>query len=428
LRTIESSGDHLLGLINDVLDISKIEAGREELHQASFDLEGFVEGISSMFELRCQQKGLAWHVDIDLPHPQVRGDENRLRQVLINLLGNAVKFTQEGRVELRVREEGGDQFRFAVEDTGPGIPAARQAAVFEPFQQEEAGIREGGTGLGLAIAHQHVALMGGALELRSVEEQGSTFSFALRLEPGDEAASTAPVEEPRRVVGLAEGSAVHALVVDDVAENRGVLGEMLSGIGVSVSLAAGGAEALEEVERERPDIIFMDIRMPGMDGPETRRRIVEAHADQTPRIVAVSASALAHEQERFLEEGFDAYIGKPFPRERIHAVLAELLAVELEYAERDEDRREEDVAEGVDLAGLSLPDDLSAELLAAVKMHSMTRVQQQIEKLEQMGEAERQLAAQLRSSCRQYDMNGIKSVVTRICGVPGELVKQPSGT
>ena len=106
----------------------------------------------------------------------------------------------------------------------------------------------------------------------------------------------------------------------------------------------------------------------------------------------------------------------------------ELLAVELEYAERDEDRREEDVAEGVDLAGLSLPDDLSAELLAAVKMHSMTRVQQQIEKLEQMGEAERQLAAQLRSSCRQYDMNGIKSVVTRICGVPGELVKQPSGT
>ena len=135
--------------------------------------------IESVFELRCQQQGLAWQVVIDLPHPRVCGDENKLRQVLINLLGNAVKFTEEGRVELSVREEGQSRFRFAVEDTGPGIAAQRQAVIFEPFQQETAGMKAGGTGLGLAIAHQHVALMGGALELRSVEGEGSVFSFTL---------------------------------------------------------------------------------------------------------------------------------------------------------------------------------------------------------------------------------------------------------
>jgi len=276
LQTIERSGDHLLGLINDVLDISKIEAGREELNLVSFDLASFTEGISSMFEFRCHQKGLAWKVAIDLLQPRVRGDENKLRQVLINLLGNAVKFTQEGWVELRVTqearsdvtaseeeragprvaeaggtgspvsEEAGGRFHFAVEDTGPGMSAERQAAVFEPFQQGEAGIRAGGTGLGLAIAHQHVTLMGGALELSSAEGQGSTFSFALTLAPGGEALETSPFREWGEVAGLVPGSAVHALVVDDVAENRGVLGEMLRGIGVRVSLAEGGGQALEE--------------------------------------------------------------------------------------------------------------------------------------------------------------------------------------
>ena len=281
--------------------------------------------------------------------------------------------------------------------------------------------------MGLAIAHQHVALMGGALELRSVEGEGSVFSFTLVLEPAGETAGTAAAEEWDRVVGLAEGSAVHALVVDDVAENRGVLGEMLSGIGVRVSLAEDGAQALEEVERQRPDIVFMDIRMPGMDGSEARRRIVAAHAEQAPRIVATTASALDHEQEHYLEEGFDGYISKPFRREQIYAVLAELPAVEFAYAERDEERREKDGVESVDLAGLSLSDDLCAELMAAVKVHSMTRVQQQIEKLEEMGEAERQLALELRRLCRQYDMNGIKSIVAQVCSAAGQWVEPSRG-
>ena len=205
VEIIYHSGDHLLTLINEVLDLSKIEAGRMELQEVDFDLGQLVEGLVAMFELRCQEKGLTWRVEREGEGWLVRGDESKLRQVLINLLGNAVKFTDAGEVVLRVRVEG-EIYHFAVHDTGSGIAPQQQQVVFEPFQQGASGVQKGGTGLGLSLARRHVELMGGQLQLESVPGQGTRFFFFLRLEPAQGPA--AAKAEPRRgqVVRLAAGT------------------------------------------------------------------------------------------------------------------------------------------------------------------------------------------------------------------------------
>ncbi len=204
VETIHSSGDHLLGLINNVLDLSKIEAGHMELQMVDFDLGQLVQWLAAMFQLRCQQQGLAWRVERVGEGWLVRGDEGKLRQVLINLLGNAVKFTEAGEVVLRVREEG-QQYYFVVQDTGPGISAQQQQVVFEPFQQGDEGEHKGGTGLGLSIARQYVELMGGELQVASAEGQGARFSFVLSL---------APAQGPTAVYEYAEVAAKEDAPVD----------------------------------------------------------------------------------------------------------------------------------------------------------------------------------------------------------------------
>ena len=333
LHKIQSAGSHLLSLINDILDLSKIEAGREELNFEDFDLAKMVEELSTMFELRCRRQGLDWKIVTDLDRAQVRGDGKKLRQILVNLLGNAVKFTEEGKVELNIERRGEDRFYFQVADTGPGIPPEDQQAIFEPFQQEAAGVSKGGTGLGLAISHRFTEMMGGVLAVESMPGEGTHFSFELNLLP----AVVKAVEDGRcqwaRVRRLAPGCEVRALVVDDVAENREILERVLKRIGVDVALAADGLEAVEAVRRREPAILFLDIRMPGIDGVETLQRIVAGHGDQAFKKVAVTASALVHQRQQYLDAGFDDHVNKPFYKEEIYAVLAKLLSVEFEYAE-----------------------------------------------------------------------------------------------
>jgi signal transduction histidine kinase len=237
VETIGSSGEHLLGLINDILDLSKIEAGREELTQTTFELGAFVQSLATMFALRCQQ-GLAWHLEEAPPTAWVRGDQNRLRQVLINLLGNAVKFTERGEVALRVLPLEGDRYEFAVRDTGPGIPLERQEAIFEPFQQEEAGQRHRGTGLGLglAIAKRHVELMGGRLRVDCKPGEGARLAVVLPLPPGQASARRAE-QDWSRVERIAGDCTVQALIVDDVPTNLQLLAQILGRIGVEVDCA-----------------------------------------------------------------------------------------------------------------------------------------------------------------------------------------------
>ena len=328
--TIGASGQHLLALINDILDLSKIEAGHEELVEEDFELTAFVRELAALFEMRCSQKGLSWHLESHVDQTHVHGDAKKLRQVLINLLGNATKFTQSGEVGLELHTDANGNYRFEVRDTGPGIPADRQQQIFQPFQQEESGFRFGGTGLGLAISRRHVELMGGSIEVRSEEGEGSQFRVTLPLQLIEADLETPMVSEhvwmePCR---LAPGCSAHALVVDDVEANRDILVHLLTGLGLDVSVAADGESGLLLADSD-PDIAFIDIRMPGMNGIEFLHALNQ-RAGSAPKAVAVSASALAHQQREFRDAGFDAFVGKPFQRQEICGCLGDLLGVSFE--------------------------------------------------------------------------------------------------
>lgn len=410
LNTIEKSGNHLLGLINDVLDISKIEAGREEMHVVPFDLSSLIETTADMFEVRCRQKGLRWMLETDhLPEARVRGDERKLRQVLINLLGNAVKFTTQGQILLRVMHvPDADSIRFEVSDTGRGIPADRHEAIFEAFHQESAGVMEGGTGLGLAISRRYVALMGGELLLESEEGAGARFRFELSL-PTTDGDGEMDALNWDRVLRLGAGQSVKALVVDDVDTNRDVLSQMLSRIGVDVRMAASGQQALDRAESDIPDIVFMDIRMPEMGGVETRRHLLQRHGPRSMKIIAVTASVLEHQREEYLREGFDGFVDKPLSAGRVYAALHQHLGVILEFDEPDP-RASQDAG----WEDLRLPARVSQALQEAIESHSVTELRRQIEGLVHFGDAGRRLAAHLTDLSRQYDLDAIEQVLARL--------------
>jgi signal transduction histidine kinase len=410
IQVIETSGNHLLALINDVLDLSKIEAGREELHLADFDLRELVQALAAMFALRCEQRNLNWRVDLDLPPQQVHGDEKKLLQILINLLGNAVKFTEEGEVVLKVSAQPDHRFLFEAMDTGPGISPDRQEAIFEAFQQDEAGVQKGGTGLGLAIARRHVALMEGRLEVESTLDQGARFFFAVKLAPAqgqpDAGKPWAQVEH------LSSGFSVQALVVDDIDTNRNILAQMLQRIGVEVRLAASGAQALEQVRTVLPDIIFLDINMPEMDGIETLERIVEEVEQGAVKIVATSASVLEYQRQRYLKTGFDGFLDKPFLTVRIYACLAEFLEVEYDYALPEPTTTEE--MSPLDLTTIILPRSVLEGLKEAVEMHNLSELRKQIEALTLLSPAGQRLAEHLLHLSQQYDMDPIVTVLEGI--------------
>ena len=403
IQTIEASGSHLLSLINSVLDISKIEAGRQEFIPVGFDLTELVTNLASMFRLGCQQQRLGWNLEAPEGPCWVYGDANKLRQVLINLLGNALKFTDEGEVGLVVRAQAEARYYFAVYDTGPGIPLERQGEIFEPFEQGEEGREKGGTGLGLAIARRHVELMGGTLELDSAPGQGARFFFMVPLSPA------LPPDHPAgagRVLHLKAGFAVEALIVDDVAQNRAVLSQLLAAIGVEVRQAASGAEALEMARQQLPDLVLSDVRMPVMDGMELMRRLWAEHGRGKLRIAAISASVLAHQRREYLEAGFEAFLDKPFRKEALYDCLRQLLGVEYEYtaaapaAPAPSSWQEAQV-----------PKELLARLRAAAQIYSVTELELGLDEVEQLGPAGGQLAEHLRNLSRQYDMNAILMVL-----------------
>ena len=412
VRTIETSGDHLLSLINDVLDLSRIEAGREELLLADFDLRAVVQTLDDMFELHCEQKNLNWKVDADLPPLWVHGDEKKLSQVLINLLGNAVKFTEAGEVVLKVSARPEHRYSFEVIDTGPGIPLDRQEAIFEPFQQDERGRQKGGTGLGLAIARQHAGLMGGRLEVESELDQGSRFFFTLKLSPARGEPHVEADNPWSRVVHLAPDFKLRTLVVDDIATNRDILAHMLQQIGVEVHLAASGAQALEQVRDTMPDIIFMDIRMPGLDGTEMLERIVEEFGKEAVKMVAISALVLEYQSQRYLEAGFDGFIRKPFRTEQIYACLAELTGVEYTYARAEPAATA--TAPALDPAAIVLPRPVLDGLKEAVRMQSITELKNQLETLDASSAGGQRLASHLRHLSQQYDMKAIGAILDQI--------------
>jgi signal transduction histidine kinase len=335
LDTIHNSGEHLLTLIVDILDLSRIEAGKAELYPTTVELRSSLYGVADILRIKAEQKGIGFDVELapDLP-PTIHADEKRLRQILINLLGNAVKFTDSGGVTLSVRHaaprDGQAVLRIEVRDTGVGIHPEQVERLFQPFEQGgDAARRIGGTGLGLAISRQLVRMMGGDIQVESLPGAGSSFWFELPLS-SDEAVA-APVSQEPLPVGY-EGPRRRLLVVDDVPGNRSMLSELLTRLGFEVGTAGDGESALLQLESGPWDAVMMDTTMPVMDGLEAIRRIRRHAGWQALPVISLSANASEADRNRCLAAGADAFLSKPIDRAALLKLLGELLSLQWRWA------------------------------------------------------------------------------------------------
>ncbi len=323
VEIIRDTGRQLLTLLNDILDVAKLEAGRLDLERIDFSLAEVLEQVRSLLAPQAVERGLALRVEQATPASLVlRGDPTRLRQVLVNLVGNGLKFTSRGSVTLTVRPTAGDpgRLRFEVADTGIGIPPERQAELFQPFVQADSSTTRlyGGTGLGLMICRSLVTAMGGEIGLESEPGHGSRFWFELPLERGD-----AVVAAERTGLAAAPIRPLAVLVADDVAANRELLGEILHRHGHRVLFAEDGAVAVALTAETTPDVVLMDIQMPVLDGIEATRRIrrLPGPAARVP-ILALTANVMADDRERYLKAGMDRCLTKPVIWPELFAALA----------------------------------------------------------------------------------------------------------
>jgi signal transduction histidine kinase/CheY-like chemotaxis protein len=334
IRTIRNSGEHLLMLIVDILDLSRIESGKIELNATVSDVHGLLDSIEDIIHIKAKDKGLSFEIacPLDLPHALI-ADEQRLKQVLLNLLSNAVKFTRQGGVKLAITAAppslptDARVVRFDVVDTGPGIAQADQERIFEPFEQAgDLGIRSAGTGLGLAISRQLIRLMGGEIHVDSQLGVGSHFWFELVLPLATaEQLAAKPADASALRITAYQGPRKRILVVDDVEPNRMVLEGVLTPLGFDVFEADDGAQAVLAVDQHRPDLIVMDLAMPGMDGLEATRLIRQGQTGTSTPIVALSAHASDADRDAALAAGANAYMIKPFDRQVLLTTLAQLL-------------------------------------------------------------------------------------------------------
>lgn len=310
VRALLRSGGGLMTILNDILDLAKIEAGKFEIEHRAFSLEEKLAKVSELWEPTAREKGLALTYELDAAAPfWVMGDPARVRQILLNLVSNAIKFTETGSVHLRAIQTSDGRMSITVQDTGPGMSEAVQARLFQGFTQADSSIARqfGGTGLGLAISRELARLMGGDILLHSRPGEGSTFTLVLPLPATDgPAPCSAPSSAP-----VAHDS-LRVLVVDDNRTNQEVARALLEAVGVQVATVSGGQAALDTLAFERFDLVFMDIHMPGMSGLEAMQRIrdLDRIAAETP-VVALTADAMAGERERLLKAGFDGYLTKP---------------------------------------------------------------------------------------------------------------------
>ncbi len=343
VEIVSSTSDALLRVIDDVLDFSKVEAGELTLETRDFRLLEPLQKVVDLLSLTAQDKGIELVLDVAEGLPKaLRGDPSRLRQVLYNLVGNAVKFTQSGRVDLHVEGERleGEEIvlRFTVSDTGIGIGNQTREKLFTPFVQADTSTsrRYGGTGLGLAISQEIVQRMGGEIEVESIPGEGSTFTFAAAFEPARAAPAARetmqlPPREPR------DPTSYRLLLAEDEPVNRMIGQRLIEKLGYRVDVVTNGAEALEALDQESYDLILMDCQMPELDGYETTRRIRRREGDdQGIAVVAVTAHAMKGDREKCLAAGMDDYVTKPYQAEEIAAVLKRWLATPAASAEPSE--------------------------------------------------------------------------------------------
>lgn len=425
LRIILNSGEHLLNLINDVLSISKIEAGRVTLNEQVFNLQHTLHSLEEMFRIRTRASlTLEFEPAPELPET-VRGDEGKLRQVLINLLGNAVKFTQRGRITLRASWSE-SVARFEVEDTGPGIPETDQDAIFESFKQSDSGLRSGqGTGLGLSISRAFVRLMGGEIKVRSEMGRGTTFSFAIPLP----AAEGRRYPESRRVIGLEpDQGTFRILVADDREETRLLMTRMLEPLGFQVMGASDGAEALWIWRTWAPHLIWMDLRMPRMDGYEATRRIRSAEGSANPvpaepncgrprcAIIALTASTFEHDQSAVRAAGCDGFVTKPFQLETILDQLVRNLGIRFQH---DSENARPSAAVLTAERLQALPGDWVEPLRHACAMGDDLAAQRVVDHISRQDAA---IGAELRGLVKRYQFEQLAALLNEVQNVRCQCV------
>ena len=417
INTIVRSGEHLLDLINDVLEMSKIEAGRITLNPTTFTLENMLFDLETTFRYRASTKGLNFEIvkSSDLLSTPLHGDEAKVRQILINLLSNAVKFTDQGSIEFRISVQKKSKKMYTlsaeVQDTGSGISLEELDKLFMPFEQTKSGLNQlGGTGLGLAICKQYVELMGGNLTANSQERVGSTFSFEIPLKPGFEA-KLPVIDSAGNIVSLMPEQAVkNILIVDDSHTDLLLLREILNGVGFTVQEATNGLEAVELYSQMKPDLILMDMNMPVMDGRDATQQIRHITDGAKIPIIAVTASAFEEDRREILASGIDDFVRKPFQAN----VLLETIGTHLEVDYLYEESPEEKVSRAstkvdVDLNQLvsTLPDSIFEQLKFATMSGNFSALSEIIEQIE---DEHTELASRLYQLVNQFDYDALSAL------------------
>ncbi len=342
LSIINRSGEHLLGLINDILEISKIESGKVKFNPESFDLYELLDVLKEMFVNQAISKSLELRFQLHKNVPQyIQTDLGKLRQVLINLLNNAIKFTEQGKVVLRVgverkinRNKQKRVLIFDVVDTGIGIAASEQSKLFDPFERTDNSSYQEGTGLGLAISQEFIKLMGGEIRVRSRLGKGSSFKFTIlaTIVSASDVKKVVKPELNQQVFGLAENQPNYQiLVADDIDDNRMLIKTILSRVGFEVIEAVDGVEAIAQWQEYSPQLIFMDMRMPGMSGYEATSQIKSTTSGQNTVIIALTASVFREKQQQVFDAGCDDFIAKPFHATEIFEKIKQYLGVEYIY-------------------------------------------------------------------------------------------------
>ena len=412
LGVIRQSGDHLLMLITEILDLAKVEAGKMELVPIDIRFPDFLEGIAGIVRTNAMQKSLEFTLAKTSALPEVvLADEVRLRQILLNLLSNAVKFTNTGEVTLRIRtvdseKKGRKTFNFEVTDTGIGIPESELEKVFLPFEQiRERSLQIEGTGLGLAITKQLVTLMGGEIEVDSQVGKGSTFRFEVSFPVV--LAEPEKKSDERDVTGY-EGERRKILVVDDNRNSLLMLLNMLEPLGFAVTTAENGEEAVKKASASYPDLILMDLRMPKMDGFEATRAIQKVPQLRNTPIIAVSATVMEADRKKSKADGCVAFLPKPISEEELFALLESHLDLVWIYAELPHDAQSDKKFTG---PLIPPPEEEIAVLHKLAQIGNMGDIEKQADHVAALGDQYLPFANKLRKLASDFDESAILKMV-----------------
>ena len=412
--SIINAGEHLLSLINDILELSKIEAGRVVLSPTNIDLFVFLSNIQMIFKERTQSKHLQFIFENDEDLPRfVLVDESKLRQIFINLIGNALKFTDEGGIAVRTKvykiKENLHHLVVEIQDSGPGITEIEQKNLFKHFVQTSSGIKKGsGTGLGLALCHELTNLMGGRISVSSEVGKGSVFTFYVEIKEGE---ITEPESRRTKVVKIDNGEKHYRiLVVDDKEENLRVAVNLLKLVGFETNEAVNGVDAIVKFEEYFPDLILMDLRMPVMDGYEATKRIKSTDKGITTPIIALTASAFEEEQEKTKLFEFKGYIRKPFRENDLFSTIGKILDIKYIYEDEKPLPEEKNInADDLMKDGIGkLPNSLIIEMLQAASVANVYQLKKLVQTIET---DDPELAHRLMTFVRNFDYNQLQKIL-----------------